>query len=131
MPPKKKSNSSKKSSKINEKEDKKLTETFIPVKKSSTRTGKAHNEEINDNYATTQVDIQEILKQFDLDINYGPIIGISRTDRLKRAEYFEIPLIDEVKKILNDQDLLEKHPELDLNIWNDLDDHTYLAINKY
>lgn len=131
MPPKKKSTYSKKSLKINEKEDKKLTETFKPVKKTSTRRGKVHKEEISDNDDTALVDIQGILKKFDLDINYGPIIGIPRSDRLKRAEYFEIPLLDEVKKTLHDKDLLKAHPELDLNIWNDIDHNTYVAINKY
>ena len=131
MSPKKKSTAAskstvKKSLKNTEKDDKKLTETFQIVKNVISHKTNTKN--------STKVDIptcQEMLKQFDLNINYGPIIGISRTDRLKRAEYFEIDVKDEVKKILLDTELLKTYPELDLNIWHNIDHDTNLAINKY
>lgn len=123
-----------------EKDDEKLNERFKPVKKTIKRRaaeykdthteGKKEDEE-NNKYKVDITTAQETLKHFDLDINYGPIIGIYRTDRLRRAEYFNIPLASEVKRILHDKILLKKYPELDLNIWHDIDHHTYVAINKY
>ena len=47
-----------------------------------------------------------ILKSFDLNCDYGPIIGISRSDRLKRAEYFNLTVSEDVKMILEDQSYL-------------------------
>ena len=138
--PKKNSTITKKSTKNKEKDDKKLIEIFKPVKKTSTRRA-SKNKDINtegnmDNkgnnkYKVDITNMQEILKQFDLDINYGPIIGISRIDRLRRAEYFKIPLMSKVKEILHDEKLMKKYPELDLNIWHDIDHHTFVATNKY
>lgn len=63
---------------------------------------------------------REVLRRFDLNINYGPIIGISRQDRLARAEHFGILTADdeEVKQILKDPAL---PLELSLNIWHDLE----------
>ncbi len=61
---------------------------------------------------------EAILRCFDLDINYGPIVGITRRDRLSRAEYFNLPVNQEVKNILNDPNLPSA---LNLNMWHDLE----------
>lgn len=114
----------KRSRKIKEKDDKKLIDTFKPVKPVA----------ISMNIKYNAIDIpriNEILKEFDLNMNYGPIIGISRTDRFKRAEYFELPLKDETKAILKDRELLKKYPELDLNIWHDIERDTFTSVDKY
>lgn len=130
---KRKSTTTKKLSNFNERRDETLTESFKPVKKTTARRGTDKNEakEVVDDDKVNIVNLQEILKEFDLDINYGPIIGISRTDRLRRAEYFNLSINFEVKKILHDEKLLKQFPELDFNIWNDIDDNTFMAINKY
>lgn len=126
MPLKKKSNTAKST----EKNDKKLTDSFKSVKnvklsRHSSKKSIGADEEV-------KVPVyEEVLKQFDLNADYGPMIGISRTDRLKRAEYFNLALKDDVKDILHDIDLLQKHPELDLNIWHDIEHNTYVANNKY
>lgn len=132
---KKKSKTTKKSTKIKEKDDKKLIETFKPVKKTITKSSSdisTEDKRRSNKYKVHDItNMEEILKQFDLDINYGPIIGISRSDRFRRAKYFKIPLMSKVKEILQDEKLMKKYPELDLNIWHDIDHHTYVATNKY
>lgn len=135
MPPKKKSTATK-STKSTATVDKKLTDSFKRVKKFNIdrldKSTKADEEAKVSVREEIKVPIlEEILKQFDLNADYGPMIGISRTDRLKRAKYFNLHLQDEVKDILHDNDLLRKHPELDLNIWHDIDHNTHVANNKY
>lgn len=65
--------------------------------------------------------IQEILKEFDLNADYGPIIGIPRTARYIRALNFNLSIKEEVTEILTDQELLEDYPEINLNIWHDIE----------
>ena len=89
----------------------KITSTLKPVKPRSASKTKEKQQKNWDHE-------REVLRCFDLDINYGPLVGISRRDRLARAESFSIPVSDEVKRILHD---LELPDELDLNIWHDLE----------
>lgn len=65
--------------------------------------------------------MQQVLRNFDLNMNYGPILGIPRTERLGRAQRFNLPVDPAVSTILQDSGLLAVHPELDLNMWHDLD----------
>lgn len=125
MPPKKKSTA------IKSRNDKKLTESFKSVKNlkvNDLAVDKATNVDQEDKVVPA---FEEILKQYDLNADYGPMIGISRTDRFKRAEYFNLNVADEVKDILCDKDLLQKHPELDLNIWHDIEHNAFISNNKY
>ena len=139
MPPKKTKSVSmvaKKKSKKKEKETENvcITDAFERVKKPVSKRGKKSSNtetsktETSNNQAkktiTSVVDlptIQMILKSFDLNCDYGPIIGISRSDRLKRAEYFNLTVSEDVKMILEDQKLLDEYPELNTNIWHDIE----------
>ena len=129
MPPKKKAVNSesktvKKSSKkdlVMDEENTNITDTFKRVKKATGKGGtlkKKIRKDINDIDVQS---IQAILKSFDLNCDYGPIIGILRTDRLIRAEYFNLAVSEDVKRILKDRKLLEEFPELNLNIWHDFE----------
>ncbi|GFO10551.1 DNA polymerase delta subunit 4-like [Plakobranchus ocellatus] len=58
----------------------------------------------------------DILKQFDLTLEYGPCIGISRLDRWERAEKHGLKPLPEVR------DLLIRHaadPLYTECLWND------------
>jgi hypothetical protein len=65
--------------------------------------------------------IHKVLKAFDLDMDYGPMLGIMRTARLKRALALGFPVSDQVCQVLENRRLLGLHPELNLNIWHDMD----------
>jgi hypothetical protein len=91
----------------------KITSKFKPIKASST-TSTAEKQPKSRNWDQER----EVLRCFDLDINYGPIVGITRKDRLARAENFAIPICDAIKQILNDPELPN---ELNFNIWHDLE----------
>ena len=138
MPPKKTKSESMVAKKKSIKKEKEtdnvcITDAFERVKKPVSKRGKkSTNTETSKIQATTtttkaitsMVDIptiQMILKSFDLNCDYGPIIGISRTDRLKRAEYFNLTVSEDVKMILEDQKLLDEYPELNTNIWHDIE----------
>lgn len=65
--------------------------------------------------------IEELLKDFDLNCDFGPIIGITRTDRFIRAERFNLPITSEIKNIFKDTELFRNNPQLDLNMWHNLE----------
>ena len=124
-----------KSKKLNTKNDKNMAKSFKSVKNKNVKVdrheaNKAIEVEVDKEVKVKLSVAEEILKGFDLNVDYGPLIGISRTDRLKRAEYFNLNLKDEVKDILYDKDLLQRHPELDLNIWHDMEHNTPVATKK-
>eukprot|EP00252_Welwitschia_mirabilis_P005454 TRINITY_DN15941_c0_g1_i2.p1 TRINITY_DN15941_c0_g1~~TRINITY_DN15941_c0_g1_i2.p1 ORF type:complete len:124 (+),score=28.39 TRINITY_DN15941_c0_g1_i2:105-476(+) len=48
--------------------------------------------------------IENILKQFDMDMKYGPCIGVSRRDRWERAFKFGLNPPENVKLILESAD---------------------------
>lgn len=101
---------------IEKEENINIADAFKRVKKPKTKTVASKKE--------AEIDIpsiQAILESFDLNCDCGPIIGITRLDRLIRAEYFNLAVSDNVKNILKNQALLEEHPELNLNIWHDLE----------
>ena len=106
-----------------------ITDAFERVKKPVSKRGKKFsNTETSNTQAKKTITsvfdlpiIQMILKSFDLNCDYGPIIGISRSDRLKRAEYFNLTVSEDVKMILEDQKLLDEYPELNTNIWHDIE----------
>ena len=110
------------------KEETKLTETFKRTKKSKNSKIVADKKELNDAESTCETltdlsqdnidNMNNLLREFDLNCNYGPLIGISRTDRLRRAEYFNFPLDSKVQEILDDENMMKKYPEFDLNIWH-------------
>jgi DNA polymerase delta subunit 4 len=49
------------------------------------------------------------LRLFDLNLKYGPIIGISRLDRWNRAERFELSPPSQVRDILLDKNIQIKN----------------------
>lgn len=101
---------------IEKDENTNIADAFKRVKKPKTKTVASKK--------AAEIDIpsiESILESFDLNFEYGPIIGITRLDRLIRAEYFNLAVSDNVKNILKNQALLEEHPELNLNIWHDLE----------
>lgn len=53
----------------------------------------------------SQSESLEKLRQFDLNVFYGPCIGMSRLDRWKRAEGFSLNPSPEIKQLLMDEDL--------------------------
>ena len=77
--------------------------------------------ESNPSPSLTMSEMQEILREFDLNVDYGPILGITRTARFKRAILFDIPVKNEVFRILSDQNLLKHFPQLNLNIWHGIE----------
>lgn len=90
----------------------KVTDSLKRVKNSTTKA------------KTKEVDLaasEAVLREFDLNVDYGPLVGISRLDRLLRAENFNLPVKPEISKILKDSELIHAHPELNLNIWHDLE----------
>ena len=92
----------------------KVTESLKRVKHSTTKK----------ETKTKEVDLvasEAALREFDLNVDYGPLVGISRLDRLLRAESFNLPVKPEISKILKDSELIQAHPELNLNIWHDLE----------
>lgn len=127
MPPKKKSTQSKNTkiikAKLNENDTAKIKDTFKPIKSiqalRSKKTDKSKVVVVNE--AIDIANYQEILKEFDLNSDFGPIIGIPRTARLNRAQYFNIPVKDEVVRILKDEKLLDAFPLLNLNIWHNIE----------
>lgn len=131
MPPRKKSeNLAKKSANIGKNENKNLTETFKPVKKTKAKANKKKLEvesieqSIKSKSDKLTIDIsafQEILKEFDLNCDYGPIIGIPRTARYNRAKNFNLPIKGEITQILTNLELLQEYPDLDLNIWHNIE----------
>ena len=126
MPPKRSSISkkepinSRKRKQIDGEENKSIADAFKRVKKPN-RKGRSCKTKSNEPDTLDASSSQEILKCFDLNCDYGPIIGITRTDRLIRAEYFNLTVSEDVKKVLKDDRLLIKYPELNLNIWHDLE----------
>lgn len=102
----------------------KIVDTFKRVKKTTTQKPSRNKSEKDSKHDVNESDLlsmQAILKEFDLNYDYGPIIGIFRTDRLIRAEYFDLAVSKDVKKILENRNLLEKYPDLNLNIWHNIE----------
>lgn len=85
----------------------------------STETKSTRNVGEDDNLTHGQM--EQVLREFDLNMAYGPFLGISRLARLERAERFALPVDARVGQILHDRELLETQPELNLNIWHDMD----------
>lgn len=107
----------------------KLTDTFKRTKKSKKNSKSLDKKKKSDESGSScefsadlsELEIEninEFLKEFDLNCDYGPLIGISRTDRLRRAEYFNLPLNPKVQNILQDEKIMKKYPDFDLNIWH-------------
>jgi hypothetical protein len=106
MPPKKTKNSP---------ETSKISDSFKRVKSSrkSAPTKQVKSKNLNE--------LEEILREFDLNVDFGPFVGILRSERYKRAISFNLPVKSQVKQIFEDSELLKEHPELDLSIWHDLE----------
>lgn len=110
------------------KEETQLTDTFKRTKKSKNSKHVDEKKELNDAESTcenlaelsrSEIDnMNNLLIEFDLNCIYGPMIGISRTDRSRRAEYFNLPLNSKVQNFLDDENIMKKYPEFDLNIWH-------------
>lgn len=74
---------------------------------------------LNSDLSKSEIEnIYNFLKEFDLNCDYGPFVGISRSDRLRRAERFNLPINLKVKLILENEKIIKKYPEFDLNIWH-------------
>lgn len=65
-----------------------------------------HSEKIN---LSTLDNYNEKLELFDLNLNYGPGIGISRLDRWNRAERFKLSPPREILNILLDDNIYLKN----------------------
>jgi hypothetical protein len=65
-------------------------------------------------------DFERLLRKFDLELCYGPCIGLTRKERLERAHQLGLkvnPLIDQLLEILlkYDQHYNQSHIEAHLN----------------
>ena len=66
---------------------------------------------------STDDSLNEILRQFDLDMNYGPCLGLTRLHRWERAKRLNLnpPLV--VKQILESPQARRRIPSLNENLW--------------
>ncbi|KAJ7292311.1 hypothetical protein O6H91_Y286300 [Diphasiastrum complanatum] len=46
------------------------------------------------------VDVEEVLRQFDMNMSYGPCLGVSRTERWNRAHHLGLNPPHDVKNLL-------------------------------
>lgn len=121
-----KSKSNSKSERNSEKEESDLTRTFQRIKQPKSSTDSKQNDAEVDVKCldVMEENIEEFrkdLKAFDLNCDYGPFIGITRHARLTRAEYFNFQVDEGVRSVLKNENFLKKHPDLDMNIWHDIE----------
>ena len=57
---------------------------------------------------------EEALKQFDVDLKYGPCIGLTRAERWERAKELGLDPPFYVMQIIHD------HPDMNKSLWSDL-----------
>lgn len=69
----------------------------------------------HDQAAVDSIDDLQILKNFDLTLEYGPCTGITRLERWERAQKHGLNPPDEVKDIL----LKHKDEEYQMCLWKD------------
>lgn len=67
------------------------------------------------------IKVEKVLKEFDLNTDYGPNIGISRSARYERARNFGKEIKEEVETFFENKELLTANPELDFNLWHDIE----------
>ena len=68
----------------------------------------------------TKVELETIdneLRQFDLNMKYGPVSGLSRTQRWQRAHDLNLNPPSEIKVYLEDESLRQQMPNLDKHLW--------------
>lgn len=69
----------------------------------------------HDQAAVDSIDDLQILKNFDLTLEFGPCTGITRLERWERAQKHGLNPPDEVKDIL----LKNKDEEYQMYLWKD------------
>lgn len=104
---------------------KKATNRKLPTR--NTRTSRAQNDKkiSSSNIKTVsadvpQVDIKdaiEVLKQFDMNMRYGPCVGIKRSQRWNRAKKFNLNPPLEVKSILDDNKFQKAIANIEHDLW--------------
>ncbi|GFR73774.1 DNA polymerase delta subunit 4-like [Elysia marginata] len=94
---------------------------FVQRKRIAHKSKKAAAATDSSTPSTSTVDVatkneHDVLKQFDLTLEYGPCIGISRLDRWERAERHGLQPPKEVKDLINSHASDPLYTEC---LWND------------
>lgn len=96
--------------------DRRITEAFRKTKNSQSRTKSQKDEPEPSSSKSAEEEDFKILKDFDLNWEYGPSMGITRLERWNRADKHGLNPSPAVKQLVQEHSKDERYTQC---LWND------------